>query len=161
MTTHLFEEPGTLERVVALPRDWFTDHRGWQTWRRVSRSQRHGAKSSVYVSCHGSPIISICLSGSFESRAQRQKTLQHWDFGKAGDRDRSGRVHNQVGVDVEVDARCEARANVLQGGAQPLGVRARGVFKPHSVGSGVVRSVARLPLSGSIEAKYSSRSLFR
>lgn len=24
--THLFEEPGTLERVTELARDWFTDH---------------------------------------------------------------------------------------------------------------------------------------
>jgi putative phosphoribosyl transferase len=24
--THLFEEPGTLERVTDLARDWFTDH---------------------------------------------------------------------------------------------------------------------------------------
>ena len=24
--THLFEEPGTLEQVAVLARDWFTDH---------------------------------------------------------------------------------------------------------------------------------------
>ena len=24
--THLFEEPGTLEQVAALARDWFVDH---------------------------------------------------------------------------------------------------------------------------------------
>jgi putative phosphoribosyl transferase len=24
--THLFEEPGTLEQVAVLTRDWFTDH---------------------------------------------------------------------------------------------------------------------------------------
>lgn len=30
---HLFEEPGTLDQVIVLARDWFTTHLGLERWR--------------------------------------------------------------------------------------------------------------------------------
>jgi pimeloyl-ACP methyl ester carboxylesterase len=43
--THLFEEPGALERVAELTRDWFEEHLGTEPSSRPTRAAQHPAPS--------------------------------------------------------------------------------------------------------------------